>query len=188
MLAGRVDPSRCNRVPSNGLGNGCGAREVQVSLRTVNSDDFDFGFEVTELAMRGYIEQTWGLWDAALHRRHHAATFNADTHQVILVDGERAGILAVEQHPAHVQLEKLYLVPGVRNRGVGSQVLRSVLEPAIAGGRPLRLRVLAVNTSAQRFYARHGFLVVATTPERLFMEACGTGSGGGSSAVGPVRG
>jgi ribosomal protein S18 acetylase RimI-like enzyme len=170
VSAGSVDPCR-------------GEREVQVSLRTVGSDDFDFGFEVTELAMRGYIEQTWGRWDDALHRRHHATTFKPDTHRVILVRGERAGILAVEQHVAHVQLEKLYLLPGARNRGVGSQVLRSVLKPAIASGRPVRLRVLAVNTPAQRFYVRHGFVVVAVTPERLFMESGGSSAGStGTSA------
>lgn len=150
--------------------------ELLVALRAADTGDFDFGLEVTEFAMRGYIEQTWGLWDEALHRRHHAATFVPDTHQVILVDGERAGILAVEQQPAHVELEKLYLLPRARDRGVGSQVLLSVLRPAIASGRPVRLRVLAVNTSAQRFYARHGFVVVAVTPERLFMEAGGPGT------------
>jgi ribosomal protein S18 acetylase RimI-like enzyme len=157
-------------------GTGCGVHEARVTLRAATSGDFDFGFEVTELAMRGYIEQTWGLWDDALHRRHHAATFTPDTHQVILVAGERAGILAVEPQPAHVQLEKLYLLPGARNRGVGAQVLRSVLQRAIAGGRRVRLRVLTVNTPAQRFYARHGFVVVTTTRERLFMEAGGPGA------------
>ena len=176
MSAGSVDPYRCDPAGSSETSAGRGAQKVQVSLRTVSSDDFDFGFEVTEFAMRDYIEQTWGLWDDALHRRHHAATFTPDTHQVILVAGERAGILAVEQHPEHVRLEKLYLLPGARNRGVGSQVLRSVMQPAIASGRPVRLRVLAVNTPAQRFYARHGFVVVAATPERLFMEAGGSGA------------
>jgi ribosomal protein S18 acetylase RimI-like enzyme len=174
LSAQSVDPARCAPpLPGSGA-SARGAREVRVSLRPADAGDFDFGFEVTELAMRGYIEQTWGRWDEALHRRHHAATFKADTHRVILVAGERAGILAVEQQAEHVQLEKLYLLPGARNRGVGSQVLRSVLQPAIARGQSVRLRVLAVNTPAQRFYARHGFVVVAVTPERLFMEAGGS--------------
>jgi ribosomal protein S18 acetylase RimI-like enzyme len=37
----------------------------------------------------------------------------------------------------------------------------------------VRLRVLKVNTAAQRFYVEHGFRVESETPERVFMTHAG---------------
>lgn len=142
-----------------------------VAFRAAQPSDSGFAFEVAEAAMRGYVEQTWGEWEPNFQREHHARSFKTESHQVILVDDEPAGILAVEMSMAHVQLEKLYLLPPFRNQGVGSRVLRSVLDAAAAAHKPVRLRTLAVNTAARRFYARHGFVVTGATPERVFMQA-----------------
>ena len=144
---------------------------LQISLRAAQPSDSDFAFEVTQVAMRGYVEQTWGEWESNFQREHHARSFKTESHQVVLVDGEPAGLLAVETGMTYVQLEKLYLLPRFRHQGVGARVLRSVLDAAAAAHKPVRLRTLAVNTAAQRFYARHGFVVTNTTPERVFMQA-----------------
>lgn len=144
---------------------------MPVSLRAATTDDLAFGYTVTESAMRAYVEQTWGAWDEAGQRALNQRTFTPDTHRIVCVDGQPVGIVAVEHHALHVQLEKLYLLPVARGRGVGSQVLSGVLQAAFAAGRPVKLRVLAVNLAAQRFYRRHGFEVTITTPERLFMRA-----------------
>ena len=144
---------------------------LPISLRAAQSSGLGFAFDVTEAAMRGYVEQTWGDWEPSLQREHHARSFKTESHQVVLVDSEPAGLLAVETGVAHVQLEKLYLLPRFRNQGVGARVLRCVLDAAAAAHKPVRLRTLAVNTAAQRFYARHGFVITGATPERVFMQA-----------------
>jgi ribosomal protein S18 acetylase RimI-like enzyme len=142
-----------------------------INLRPAVLTDLDFAFEVTEAAMRGYVEQTWGTWEPMAQRENHEKSFKPETHQLILLAGVPAGVLATETHEDHVQLEKLYLLPRFRNAGVGSQVLESLLRSAASTGKAVRLRVLAANTSAQRLYARHGFRVTSTTPERVFMQA-----------------
>lgn len=142
-----------------------------VSLRPALDDDLPFAFKVTEAAMRGYVEQTWGKWDPAQQFENHASSFKIETHSIVLVSEVPAGIVAIEEHADHVQLEKLYLLPSFRNRGIGAEILDRTLQRACDANKPVRLRVLTVNTSATRFYARHGFRVVQETPERLFMES-----------------
>lgn len=149
---------------------GCPPR-LPVELCAVQLSDLGFAFAVTEAAMRGYVEQTWGAWQHDVQFDNHAKSFNPATHQVISVGGAAAGLIAVATTASHVQLEKLYLLPAFRNHGIGSQVLQSVLARAAAQRKPVRLRVLAVNTAAQRFYARHGFVVTDTTAERVFMQS-----------------
>jgi GNAT superfamily N-acetyltransferase len=147
------------------------ARTRSVDLRAATAQDMAFSFRVTEDAMRGYVELTWGAWQPVVQRHAHDAAFRADTHTVVMVDGLPAGIVAGEALLTHLQLHKLFLLSGFRNRGVGSQLLRHLLDAAALARLPVRLRVLAVNQSAQRFYARHGFVVARATPERVYMQA-----------------
>jgi ribosomal protein S18 acetylase RimI-like enzyme len=55
-------------------------------------------------------------------------------------------------------VDEFWIRPGVRGRGMGSEVL-AALVPALeaAGLRALHLEVGAGNASARRLYARHGF-------------------------------
>ncbi len=121
--------------------------------------------------MRVYVEQTWGAWDVALQLENNAKSFDLSTHCLVLVDGNRAGIVAVVCSESRVQLEKLYLLPSFRNLGVGSQVLRQLFESPTFDRKAVRLRVLKVNEAAQRVYGRFGFAVISATVERVFMEA-----------------
>jgi ribosomal protein S18 acetylase RimI-like enzyme len=139
-------------------------------LRAATEDDLAFSYTVTEDAMRDYVETTWGVWNSEQQREHHRLSFRPATHQVICLGDEPVGILAIENHATYVQLDKLYLLRDARNQGLGSRLISDVIKQAGAVRKPIRLRVLRVNTSAQRFYARHGFAVTSLSNERCFME------------------
>jgi len=140
------------------------------SLRPATPDDLAITHAVTEDAMRGYVEQTWGVWDAGEQWAKHRANFTPDTHRMIVIGDEVAGFVAVEDLPTYVWLVKLYLFQHFRNAGIGSAVLQSVLADARMRAKPVRLRVLRVNERARALYERHGFRVVEEAPERFFME------------------
>jgi ribosomal protein S18 acetylase RimI-like enzyme len=57
-------------------------------------------------------------------------------------------------------LDEFWIRPGVRGRGLGSEVLAALI-PALeaAGLRALRLEAGTENEGAQRLYARHGFVL-----------------------------
>jgi ribosomal protein S18 acetylase RimI-like enzyme len=74
--------------------------------------------------------------------------------------GRPLGFLAIRRSRRHgwEVLEKLYVDPGAQNRGVGSALLDHAKALRPDG---LVLWVFQENTSARRFYERHGFRVVA---------------------------
>lgn len=144
---------------------------LAVTTRLAEPADVDFAFQVTEAAMRSYVEQTWGEWKADWQREHHAASFKTEPHQLVLVGETRAGILVVSEAATHLQLEKLYLLPEFQNHGVGTALLERLLQLGRAASKPVCLRVLTVNTSAQRFYARHGFRIAEFSAVRCVMAA-----------------
>jgi len=117
------------------------------SLRQAAAADADFVYRVVEATMRHYVKQTWGSFSEELGRKGM---------------GELVA-------PDHIELAQLFILPSHQNRGIGTSILRSIMQEARQAGKPVRLRLLAVNP-ARRLYEREGFRVSSTTPERIYME------------------
>ena len=140
-----------------------------IRLRAALQDDLDLAYRITEDAMRPYVEQAFGGWNADEQWRKHEANFTPATHRIILVDAATAGFVAVEDFPDYTWLVKLYLFQAYRGQGIGSKVLNDLLAVARTHGKPVTLQVLRVNLRAQALYARHGFTVTGERPAHLFM-------------------
>ena len=120
--------------------------------------------------MRPHVEQAFGRWDDDAQRERFSATTDPATHEIVQVAGEPVGCLWVREHPDALELVRLYLLPQVQNRGLGSALLVGLLDRARREGRGVRLRVLK-QSPARRFYERHGFVVVDETEAHHRMHA-----------------
>ncbi|MEO5735319.1 MAG: GNAT family N-acetyltransferase [Rubrivivax sp.] len=139
------------------------------ALRPALIGDLDLTYAITVDAMRDYSLQAWGVWDDAEQREKHRRNFTLSTHRIASCRGSTAGLLAVEEHPDHLWLVKLYLLRSHRQQGLGTLLLQQVIHEAALLGKPVRLRVLRVNDAAQRLYFRHGFTVADEAADRLFL-------------------
>ena len=133
-----------------------------ISLRPAKSNDAAFALHVTEACMRSYAERAWGCWD----RR---ADLNIAFDKIIRLGGRDIGLIGVDRHPDFWFLDKLYVLPPYQRQGIGSQLLRDLIEDATAKRVAFRLTVLEVNP-ARSFYERHGFIVTHTISPRHHME------------------
>jgi GNAT superfamily N-acetyltransferase len=62
-------------------------------------------------------------------------------------------------HGSLAQLEELYVVPGLRDRGIGTALLHAAVEAvAMRGAGELHINVDEVDVDTRRFYERHGFV------------------------------
>jgi len=80
---------------------------------------------------------------------------------VIEVDGVPCGRLVLDWKWDEVRVVDVALLAGVRGRGVGGRLLRSLQQGAALGGRRLRLCV-AHGNPARRLYERLGFRALAS--------------------------
>jgi GNAT superfamily N-acetyltransferase len=140
-----------------------------IDFRTALAADADFVFRVVETTMRDYNEKQWGAFDVEGNKRVIGERIAAGTFEVIRFEGADIGVLRVERHDGHIQLDQLFILPSHQNRGIGARIVRELVREAREAGKPLRLRVLEVNP-ARKFYEREGFRVIATTPGRIHME------------------
>ncbi len=143
---------------------------IHFELREAHESDLELAYQLTKEAMRDYVEQTWGPWVDEPQRAMHHQKFTPQTHRLIIVDDQPVGLIAVDEKPESVWLEKIYLTAGLRGQGIGSALISRVIERADKSDKPVQLRVLRVNQDARRLYERFGFAVIEEQPERLIMK------------------
>lgn len=141
---------------------------TDVSLRPVEPSDDAFLLDLyastrtDELAQvpwtaeqkHAFLAQQFEAQQQAYHA-YEGATFN-----MILEEGEPAGRLYVARWPAEIRIMDIVLLPGHRNRGIGSRLIRDLQAEAAATGQALTIHVERFNP-AQRLYERLGFQIAA---------------------------
>ncbi len=140
---------------------------MSVALRPVAAEDRAFLREVfastrpRELAALGapeareaYVEHQFTAQD------EHYRTYPGATLSVIEVDGAAAGRLYVARWPEEIRIMEIALLDPYRGAGVGTALLRSLVEEADAAGLPLTIHV-EVDNPARSLYARLGFVPAA---------------------------
>lgn len=141
----------------------------RVELRPVSDDDDPFLLSVyastraEELSQVEWAEgqkEIFLRWQLDLQRREYESRFPDAAYNVILVDDRPAGRIWVGIDDEQVRLLDITLLPEFQNRGVGTALLRRLMDQAAQARKVLRHMVFVLNNDADRFYERLGFTVI----------------------------
>jgi len=99
-------------------------------------------------------------WQFELQQREYESRFPASRHDVIVVDGTAAGRMWVGADKAQVRLLDIAILPGYQNRGVGTALIKQLIDEVRTSNKRLRHMVFVYNDDAHRFYERLGFVVI----------------------------
>jgi predicted N-acetyltransferase YhbS len=144
---------------------------VEWALLPAAPDDVEVIAELRAAVMRPDLERL-GRYDEHRVRQRLRDSFAPEhTSVVVTADGAFGGCVTVRPVEAGQRdgqrggqwLENFYLAPVLQGRGLGSAVLRTLLDRTDAAGDPVRLHVLQ-GSAARRLYERHGFTVEAQDP------------------------
>jgi len=138
---------------------------MEWSLRPANPTDLESIAELRAIVMRPDLERL-GRFDEHRVRQRLRDSFSPQHTSVILADGTFAGSVTMRPTEEGRWLEHFYLALALQGRGVGSAVLRKLLEQVTS--EPVRLNVLQ-GSSARRLYERHGFTVETEDPIDVYM-------------------
>jgi ribosomal protein S18 acetylase RimI-like enzyme len=104
-----------------------------------------------EATRRAFIEHQFAAQDA-----HYRGNYPGASLDVIEVDGAPAGRLYVHRGPSDIRIMDIALAPPFRGRGIGTELLRSLMAEADASQRKLSIHV-EQNNPARSLYDRLGF-------------------------------
>ncbi len=136
-------------------------------VRAASAADVEAVAELRALVLRADLERL-GRYDARRVRQRLRDGFAPAHTRVIEVGGAFAGCVALRPAEDAHWLEHFYLAPRLQGGGIGTAVLRELLERCDREDVLVRLNVLR-GSPARRLYERHGFTVESEDPVDVFM-------------------
>jgi ribosomal protein S18 acetylase RimI-like enzyme len=89
---------------------------------------------------------------------------------IIELDGELIGRIVVDRPDDIVLIVDQAIVPHLRNNGIGTAIMRTLMDEARERAIPVRLMVGSSNDPSLRLYLRLGFVPIADTPMYIELE------------------
>jgi ribosomal protein S18 acetylase RimI-like enzyme len=138
-------------------------------LRACTPADEPFARRLHREAYKDVVTRQFGEWDDARQSGFFEEKWDPARYQVIEVEGEPAGIVAMSIGAGEHSLDEIQLLPEFQSRGIGTAVLGELQADASAAELPVRLRVLRLNR-AKALYQRLGFVTYDETETHFLME------------------
>lgn len=149
-----------------------------LTLRPEREDDEAFRFELFCAARQPEFARLLApdVLGPIMRQQFHAQAvsyrgrFPRARSDIIEIAGQPVGRILVDRAEKVIHIVDQAVVPALRNRGIGSAVMRSLMEEGRRTHRVVRLGVAAANTQALRLYRRLGFVPVETKEHYAWLE------------------
>ncbi|MBP1963258.1 GNAT family N-acetyltransferase [Paenibacillus aceris] len=129
----------------------------QITLRQSQNSDVETIANLRAIVLRNDLTRL-GRYDEEKVRQRFRNSFEAAYTWIIESDSSFVGCVALKPALDGYLLEHFYIYPNYQGKGIGSHVLKILLEQNEIKGKRVTLNVLQ-GSSAQRLYERFGFKV-----------------------------
>jgi GNAT superfamily N-acetyltransferase len=99
-------------------------------------------------------------WQFEMQEQEYSQRYPDARYDVILVDGVPAGRMWVGVDEKQIRLLDIAIIPQFQNRGVGTKLVKQLMDEAVQAHKVLRHMVFMFNDNAYRFYERLGFVTI----------------------------
>ncbi|MHA2247160.1 MAG: GNAT family N-acetyltransferase [Candidatus Hodarchaeales archaeon] len=127
-----------------------------INFRPAKPDDSEYLYNLKKQTLREYIKQTWG-WDEEVQHDYHMKNFEPIKYQIIQEDEKDIGCISFEEQPKKFILNIIEITPDYQNKGIGSKLIRDLIDKGLQEKKTIELQVLKVNQRAFNLYKSLGF-------------------------------
>jgi GNAT superfamily N-acetyltransferase len=161
------------------VAHGLTAVHTGIGLRPTSSSDHDFLLQLYASTREEELAQVpWSDGERAAflrHQfqaqdRHYREHYPEASFDVVELDGVPVGRLYVARWADEIRIMELSLLPDHRGAGIGTRLVRSILDEAARAGKRTSVHVEQHNP-ARRLYERLGFVPIADRGVYLLLEA-----------------
>jgi putative hydrolase of the HAD superfamily len=130
-------------------------------IKTIPADvsHYEFIYRLKKEAYYDYITRIWG-WDEDAQRQFYAQEWQKLKPGIILYNKRLIGSICVWNDNKNIYIERFYILPDYQNKGIGSHLVKTILDRADKEGLVARLHVLKINPAIS-LYKRHGYEVIS---------------------------
>jgi GNAT superfamily N-acetyltransferase len=156
---------------SHSEGDRAAASGGAISFRPATAEDYDFqrllyhdarAEEMTHFPFDAEQKIAFLDWQFSLQHTHYQQHYPGCEWNVIEQDGRPVGRLIVDRWRDQIRIVDIALLSECRGAGIGTKLLRDILDEGRASGLPVTIHVEAMNP-AMRLYQRLGFVQIDTS-------------------------
>jgi GNAT superfamily N-acetyltransferase len=141
----------------------------KLEMRQATAGDVDLVWRMFRQSMKEYITEARGEWNEEREESQFTSQLDLPASQLIQVDAQEVGFIMTPVRDGVLWIHTICIVPEHRRKGIGTEVIRSVIAEAKRQNLPLCLRVLKVNP-ARELYERLGFKVTEESRHHYQMQ------------------
>ena len=138
------------------------------TFRRAEDVDREAIYQLYRLVMRGFISDIWG-WDEQWQRVDFSTHFYPREATLAFQGGHLIGYSQVENRDDQLFIRMIVVHPHHQQRGIGKELLGSVIVSARDQSKNTGLEVFKINAVARAFYEKRGFNIVGETPTSHIM-------------------
>ena len=130
-----------------------------ITLIPAEESHYEFIYNLKKEVYYDYITRIWG-WDEDAQIEFFAQEWQKLKPTVILYNKKPIGSICVWDDNESIHIERFYILPEYQNKGIGSHLVKTVLDKADKEGLMARLHVLKINPAIS-LYKRHDYEVTS---------------------------
>ena len=142
---------------------------LEIELCQAKVADTKLLSDVFRVSMKDYITQIRGEWNEQREESQFRHQLELSAARVIRSKILEVGVITAPIKDSARWIHTICIVTDHQNRGIGTEVIRSVVAEAETQKMPLYLSVLKVNP-ARRLYERLGFVIIEETEHHFRMK------------------
>jgi len=128
----------------------------------------EFSYQVKKAAEGEYITSMFD-WDEDVQRSYHIKAWQQQKPDIITYHGKLIGTIATIESEDCIEIGQFFILPEYQNRGIGTYLLKNILDKADQLGRNVTLKFLK-NNPVKSLYVRNDFRLVDTSEILHYME------------------
>lgn len=143
--------------------------ESIITKRPATQLDTDFAKKVHHQAYHDVIVRQFGSFDEKIQDDYFFKTWNPEYFDILLYNGVDIGYFSVKYYSDHFFVNEFALLTEFHGKGIGTYVLKELIQEAITKKLPIKLQVLKQNF-AQNLYRKLGFKDIESDETHIIME------------------
>jgi ribosomal protein S18 acetylase RimI-like enzyme len=136
--------------------------EIKYQLRPATEADYQYCYDLLKQNMFELFSHHWGGWKPDAFRQD----FRPANTAIVTIEGRDIGYFSLKETEVGLYLENIQLLPFVQGRGIGTVILKRILQDNAS--EPIELTTFTDNP-AMRLYERLGFEVIGREGETIRM-------------------
>jgi ribosomal protein S18 acetylase RimI-like enzyme len=143
--------------------------ETIISKRTATESDTDFVHQTECISYKDVVVRQFGSWDDEKHNELFNKTWKPEKYEILSSNGTDCGFISIERNKEYIFIHEIVLLPEFQGKGIGSSLVKEIIQEASLKNIPVRLQVLKEN-QAQHLYRKLGFKDTGVTDTHFKME------------------